>query len=346
MIGYDKNLTVRVNEAWLDMLSRLLNIVARGRGRDRSRLIRQLLAKEAALWLDSPYVVTRADHFILVRGNGDVFYRAFQRLELKAARARLPTGIEMKPERQAYYQDKYRGSQDPAAMIKGHWLINHFSVWEGEDFANREPLSSLTDRDGLTSKWVDLPIDQGQDVVVTREIIAGFKDYVQKKEAKNDTTDDRGGICIDIPTINFSVTIVVDCDLYHSDESIYNSAAVGYEFRNRESALLRVKQFDSHDDPISWREDRHPEAKNPGTEHDKSVREVTKAFETLKLRLDYLAHEETLGIDGRKIVEDEHVRAALRSIRLPEKFLFGRLLWPMPYQGLEVCLTWNKPRTS
>ena len=96
---------------------------------------------------------------------------------------------------------------------------------------------------------------------------------------------------------------------------------------------------------MNWVGERYPEedAHYVGPEYGPTSAAVQESFAALKERILLLADPEVLAQDQRSVVESEKARAALRAIRLPERFLFGRLTWAMPYPGLEICVTWNKP---
>lgn len=332
-----KNITVRVSEEWLSTLERLLNVVSEGQSHDRSRLIRQLVSEESAFWLDSPYVALSSEYFILISGDRTGYYRMLQRLQLEAMRAKLPCIVKIKPERQEAWIQRYRGVSHEADLIRDHWLINHFAVWLGEDTSS-DPLASHVDRHGITGKLADLDTRQAKGTRLTREIIVANRDFVQRKRG-DDFTADRADIGIDIPTLNVDIIVVVDLDLYEGAAT----PILGYELRNREGARLEERQPGSEANKIDWVEERYPEAAHVGPAFGPTLNSTKEAFDAFRNRVQYLAAEGTFASDGRQVVESEETRRKLRSIELPERFLFGRLRWQMPLPSLQVCLTWNKP---
>lgn len=339
-----KNLTVRVDEAWTDLLDQTLRAMGpvADERLDRSRLIRLLGDYAAACWLRAPYVARRSDHFVFVSSSGDVFYRALQELRLGSSRANLPAGITMKPERRAFYTRREPDWPNHAQHIRKQWIINHFSSWLGSDF---EPpagkvLAAQVDRFGITSKFADLAIEQPKDRTVMRETIVGFRNYVQRK-GEGDTTDDRGDIPIDIPTTDLDMKVMIDCGLYGN--SIDGATAAGFEIRNRESARFRQEDLSTPENPLLWTNGKSS-TQNPSPGLLDHLGQIDRSFDGLQKRLISLSGPENLADDGEPVVRDQSSRVAIASLARPAEFLFGRLRWHRPHLGLEVCLTWNKPR--
>ena len=345
---FDRNLTVRVNDHWIDRLDLLMNVVSRSKRFDRSTVVRQVVTRDADLWLDSPYISTASRHFIFVSASGDVYYRAVELLFLNNKRLRLPVSLEMKPEKQVFYENSYEGAGNEISRIRDHWMLNVFSVWKG-DRMDGSPIAQIVDRRGITKKAADIPIHQAKDFTVVRETIVALRDYVQRKSdagllfEEGDIGDDRGDVAIEIPTLDLDLQIVVDLDLYGNNPSLSASAAVDYELRNRESALFQRRNFGGEENPIGWTKDRWPGGKFHGPKYESVVETIQGSFGELSARLLALTSETELVGDGRPVVENAAAREVLRSLSLPRSYLFGHLTWPIPCQGLEVCLTWNKP---
>ena len=335
------NINARVNEVLSHRFGRLLNVVAQGKRGASSRFVRQTIEKEAVYWLDSPYVSTSSYHFVLITAAGDAYYRALQEFEMNTKRHKLPAAIRMKQEKQADYCTRYEGLEDEAALIRSHWLINHFAAWEGSD-TSRKPISSHVDRLGIVEKTADLRVEMSESERVTREIMVGNRDYVQRTPGQ-DTAVDRAGVPITVPTMNLDLQIVLDLDLYKGNRSRLAPAAVGYEVRNLESARLESRQIGAEGNVIDWVEDSYPEPKYKGSEVKPTLEEISHSIKTFKGRLDYLSSESTASDDGRAVVENDDARKTLKEVNVPRRFLFGRLKWPRPFQGLEVCVTWKKP---
>ncbi len=334
MSGKKPPLSVRID----DKLRTSLKELQKRTGLNPSDLARLTLWKEAFLDLTSPYTANHSSHFVMVTSDGDVYYRALHELFLNAKRERLPAGISMKPEKRKFYLKKSHGNLED---IKDVWMMNHFAAWLGTD-TESPPLKVHVDRLGITKKLADLKISQPKDEVLTRETAVAFREYVQHREAK-DTQDDRGDIPIDIPTQIFDLQAIVDTNLYRGSE-FHKSAKIGVEIRNRESAVVRTIAPGSPEsltpvDQMAFVSDRYP-GQNYDAETHKEIKRSFKAFAT---RFSYLAEETTLDQDGAPVVDNDETRQKLQSLELPKEFLFGRLTWPTPYMGFEVCLTWNKP---
>lgn len=309
-----------------------------------STIIREMIAASAAKWTHSPYVCRSAHHTVFVSKTGELFSRHVQVLRLKAPRERLPCSVEMKPEKRDYYHKKYvegkptdQGEHD---WMTGQWALNHFAVWSGKkdgDDLNafkEQPLSSHVDTFGTTYKGADLAVRAVGGRFLTREILAGLRDYVQYKEP-NTPIFDRVDIPIDIPTLNFEICVVVDQDLFSSmdieKEEIPNLAL---EFRNRESARFEGKEVALF--PETSIEERY------GRSHaDEGADEALRKVRRLRQRVTMVLEDKTT--EGDRVSEYSNKEAIASGLYLPQTFLFYLLRWPSPHLGIEACVRWEKP---
>ncbi len=302
---------------------------------NHSKLVRAMVSAGVVNWQESPYVGRSSRLTILVTGQGHVFYHLVQVLRLNSRRERLPFVLEMKPEKRGEYRD--RAEENEAAWFRDLWLLNHFAAWQGEDPDELALLSSYVDRGGTDSKIADLPVHQPAGRVLTREVISGLRDYVQWQA--DEPGLDRVDFPIDVPTQNLEVTVVVDADLYrHTVKNASQIADLDVEFRNREGARFDVRELGR--DPEN-RIDVH-RGKCLGPEHAAKAELVQKALRELDERVRAVA-EGTVKDDG-PVLDDAGREKLNAAFRLPERFLFHHLQWPLPYLGIEVCVHWEKPR--
>jgi len=338
-----KNVTLRASKSWQADLDEFLNRVAERRRGDQSRMIRQIVAKDAKWWLRSPYVVTKAKVFATVTRDGDLIYRSTEQLRMNAHRQKLPAWFEMKPEKKAYFRGEYAGDTNEAERIRNHWLLNHCAIWKGTN-TDVDPVVKATDRLGICSKSVDMQVDARNDSTLTREVLVVLQDYTQRRSHAPDDqalADDRCDIEMKLPTKDLDVQVLVDRDLYPPGSRQHADADLGFEFRNEENALFPSREIDVEDNEIDWGHDKYPETHYEQRSYKRTVEAVTASFASLKERLHVLSQPDYKTSDGIVLVNDEAARTRLQSFELPESHLFGRLRWPMPYQGLSLCMTWN-----
>lgn len=344
------NITLRADPDWLRTIGRLLNVLGRGHGDiDRSSLLRHSLTKEAIFFLDAPYVCTRAQHFILILGNGDIHHRRVETLELRDATELLRFNVRMIPEMRTklLYKSGADSIEESIRAIREHWLLNYFGAWRGNQIGG-VPLGESTDLHGLAEKSAALTIRQPQDTLITRESIAVWKDHVQYVESAGDLSDDRIATVIGVPTLDLNIYVAVDRELYSANPSTFRSAAVGIQYRNSESARISRRVLGSEAKKSSWYEDRFPKqiAKHVDKEYISTSKEVLLKFREYKNRLANICSGERIGQEGNRIVSPSVDRNRLDGIELPESYLFGHFRWPMPYLGVEVSVTWNKPERA
>jgi hypothetical protein len=323
---------------WGDLakVGRDLDIVHDEQG-NHSELVREMVSACVIRWKESPYLCRAADYTVLVTRDGHVFFRQVQVLRLNQKRERLPCLLEMKPEKR---KDFLAGnSGDEAKWFRSRWLINYFGVWHGTNIFSGELLDDWVDCKGIEIKQADLFVDRERGAFLTREIIVGAQEYVQRRPKTSMHEYDRVGFPIDIPTRNLKALVVVDMDLYENGSlSQEEIPLLDLEFRNRESARFDGEGI-SHD---RW---------NPmGTSlFDRHVKDTSdKLTENIWVKLkEFEGRIEVLGgssaKDGSPIVPPEQRESLRNAFKLPKKYLYYELSWPSPYLGIEVCVRWQKP---
>lgn len=326
---------VRISEELWEALDK---IVARQKGklerRNHTHLVNEMVAAAAAKWLYSPYVCHGAYHIAFVTADGHVLFRTVQKLLLNSDRNLLPVSVRMKPEKRDYFLRQHNERSHERlrlASIESRWIINHFAVWRGKE-PQGEPLSSAVDRLGLEAKVADLPVSGLQGESLTREIVAGWRDYVQREErrlAPDTSRYDRLAYNIDIPTTSLQCFVFVDQNLYPPG---LESPDLEIELRNRERARFREKEA-----VYAFEENRPKEHSSVGTKSENP--ELAAQLEGFLNRLRELADAR---IKGRPVVKNDDAKL-IRSLAVPERFLYLRLDWPCPYWGIQVCARWRKP---
>lgn len=326
-------MSLRASDAWFTTLDTLTERLQAVFPDNRSLLIRELVQREAFLWLHAPYVISDSSKFVYIAANGDVYLYVQETLLFQKARHTVFSRVSMKPEKEREYEEQH--SEDPRVgeSIREQCLINHFAIW-GE---RADETVCRVDRHGITSKSAELVADAAQGVARTREILIGNRDYVQRDRG-HDATSDRASLSSDVPATSLTAAILVDLGLYSKASGRRETSDVDYELRNNERALLQAREFPSESCSIRWHSGRFP-----GTlrrmEGDR--REVLELFQRFKRRVRHLSQPEST-FEGEPVVSDE-ARERLELIREPDEYLFGILKWPLPLQGLTVCLTWTKP---
>ncbi|MCB1035353.1 MAG: hypothetical protein KDD47_16130, partial [Acidobacteria bacterium] len=114
----DKVVNLRVSAAWRDRLVRLLETATGGAARSQSAFVRELVDKEAALWLESPYWVDRELAFVFIDRDGSAYFRSLQAIHLQRKRALLPCRLALKAEKQRHL-DSTNGSVE--RMTRERW---------------------------------------------------------------------------------------------------------------------------------------------------------------------------------------------------------------------------------
>jgi hypothetical protein len=320
-----------------DDLWRLVGDIAHELGYDEDKrgahsvLIREMVGAVASKWRYSPYVCTSARLVVLVNQKGEVFYWLMQVIKLNSERQKLPCFLEMKPEKKIYYQSICPEGVDQSEWFRAQWLFNYFAVWQGKGLAGKR-LSHSVDRSGIDSKMADLSVNLGPGRFVTREVIAGFKDYVQWDEGG--AGYDRADFPIDIPTYDLKVIVVVDEGLYRntltSDGEI---SGLALEFRNRELA-----RFSGRD--IALYPEVQIEELSGRSFGEEGGQEVFHSLMDLKSRVSDLM---TMEVDGSAVISEKYKTDMVDSIEMPRKLLFYVLGWRSPQLGVEVCVRWEKP---
>jgi hypothetical protein len=316
----------------LAQLGRDLDIVHDAEG-NHSELIREMVSASVNQWRETPYVCQSADYVVLVTGEGQVFFRQVQVIRLNRKREKLPCLLDMKPEKKRDFLTDYHA--DEATWLRSHWLINYFGAWHGSDISG-ELLDDCVDRKGIDVKQADLLVDQVPGTLLTREIIVGAQDYVQRRQKHRKHEYDRVGFPVDIPTRNLKALVVVDIDLYQR-ESVRpkESPLLELEFRNRESARFEGVFLDPWNPMSKTLAGRHlKDALDP---HAEGIRSELGKF---KERIETLAQSSVK--DGPIVTPEQQVELN-RILQIPEQFLYYSLAWPSPYLGMEVCVRWQKP---
>jgi hypothetical protein len=335
-----RNITVRVPDSLVDRVDGLMNVMATKGSGDRSRVIRQFLAKESSVWLTSPYFCSQAHHFIYVSATGNIAYRGVQHLDINYERYKLPSLFRMSEERKNHYRGLFPEEGDEAEMHRKVWMLNHFAAWEGSSISGT-PLDACTDRVGQIDKFADLVVDVPQDTLVTRETIIALKDGAARREG-DDIADDRFDIPMDLPSLNVDIQIMVDLDLYSQDTKLRRASAIGRQYRNAEGALLREPHAGNRDNPVAWRRDRCPATKYSSKEYQRNIAAVEQSFTEMKERISSLVDGAGADARGNSVAYDESARSLLTDFEMPKRYIFGWLSWPMPFQGWKICLTWNR----
>jgi hypothetical protein len=302
-----------------------------------THLANEMIAAAVAKWMYSPYVCMKTQHIALVTSSGHVFFRTVQQLALNSDPQWLPCLVQMKPEKR---DDYFRQNQElglpegsRAEWLERRWIINHFAVWQGEGL-HGEPLSCAVDRWGIESKMVNLQLSNLHGSSLTREIVAGWREYVQWQDgrsARETPKFDRLAFNIDLPTINFEALVFVDEDLYPSDQS---NLRLEIEFRNRERASYAEKDVVS-----AFDENRIAHQLSSAGSVKDTPPELVGHLEELLERLGALADTT---VDGLPVVAAPDVKL-IRSLKLPKKFLYLDMAWPSPHWGIQVCVRWKKP---
>lgn len=321
-------LTLRVSEAWRESLEQLAEDLKLDPKRDRSRIVRDLVSRESRTWKEAPYVSLKTSGLVYATARRTLLYWINQDLMLVSDREKIPCKISIKPERKEHFE------QPGTSRWEDHWLINYFSVSR-----DRKLIVQDTDRTGITTKFVDLPINTPQDTVVRREILCAASNYVEE-EKPNERYDDRTDFPIDIPTLELDLRIVVDSDVYAVDQQRQH-AGVDFELRNREHAKLSGLI----DRNLIWNRGRYPSpASKPRTSYLKLLESSRDSLRRLLGRISELTSEREIAFSDREpLVSNKEKRTELLRVAMPESFIFGHLRWSMPQQNLVVCLAWNKP---
>ena len=346
MARSERNCQIRMSTSLWNLIGTIAqeagNSDARGR---HSAVIREMLSAAAANWTFSPYICRSARHIVFVTSEGNIFHRQVQLLRLNTHREKIPTIVQMKPEKHEYYLRRFREmapsreiASDETDWLRYQWLVNYFSIWNGkldpddyEAFRQR-PLSSACDTLGGSFKAADLPVHALNGRFLTRESIIGLRDYVEWKET-NTPIFDRIDIPIEIPTVNMDVFVVADLNLFqHSSVEVEEIANLALEFRNGESARFEGREVGLYTE-VGFEEliGRSP--------NDEGSDEMFRQVRRLRQRIATLLEDDSQG----ERVSDSDKKAILTSLRLPQNFLFYWLRWPTPHLGIRVCVRWEKP---
>jgi hypothetical protein len=303
-----------------------------------THLANEMIAAAVAKWMYSPYVCLQAQHVALITSDGHVFFRTVQYLSLNSDRQKLPCVVQMKPEKRDDYFHQYQELRPPRTSrcdwLERRWIVNHFAAWQGQRLGG-EPLSCAVDRLGIESKIVDLPLSNLNGSSLTREMVAGWRDYVQWQDGKpaaDVPKYDRLAFNIDLPTTNFECLVFVDEDLYPGGQG---NPRLELEFRNRERA-----KFADKDVVTAFDENRIPHLQSSAGTLDDTPDLLVGRLRELLERLRGLA--DSRADDGRSVVSEPDA-ALIRSLQLPQRFLYLDMAWPSPHWGIQICVHWKKP---
>jgi hypothetical protein len=338
-----RNCQIRMSASLWSQVGEMAQVLGHRDARGgHSTVIREMIALSAAMWRHSPYVCRSAHHTFYVTKDGNVFARQIQILQLQAFRTTLPCMIELRAEKQEYYQRQYyevkqqrgRGARasDFSVWLQNRWMLNHFAVWNGrkevEDLESfrQTPLNAQVDAVGGINKYADLAAHTAGGRFLTREILFGLRDYAEWKEPGTPIFD-YISVPIDIPTSNFQISFAIDRELFSStDIEVDEIPNIALEFRNRESARFEGKE-------VALMPETGIEELSGRSADDEGVNDLFREVRRLRQRV--------LDIVGSA---DQSTRAAVsESLRLPQHFLFYRLRWPTPNLGIEACVRWEKP---
>lgn len=338
----ERNCQIRMSSSLWNLVGEISQELGPKDGRGKhSAIIREMVAAAAAKWMHSPYVCRSAFHTVYVTKEGNFFSRLVQVLRLNSHREKLPTFVEIKPEKREDYHNKYRESNSPDEhqWLLSRWLINHFAAWSGkknpdelEHFQQR-PLSAHVDTFGTTYKSADLAVHTVGGRFLTREVIVGLRDYVQWKDP-NTPVFDRVDIPIDIPTSNLEVCVVVDRELFafmEVEEGEIPNLAL--EFRNRESARFEGREVALYPEiGFEERSGRSPD--------DEGANDMLLRVRRLRQRVSMILEDKASSGMSFSAADKSAIDSALS---LPQDFLFYWLQWPSPHLGIEACVRWEKP---
>lgn len=331
---HDRVVNLRVSAAWRDRLLRLLETATGGETRSQSSFVRELVDKEAALWLESPYWVDRELAFVFIDREGSAYFRSLQAIHLQRKRALLPCRLALKAEKQRHL-DRTNGSVE--GVIHDRWIVNRFSAWKGdlrgdEAPVDEEPLDSVSDPAGLGAKTADLSVHQPAGVRLVRETLVGVRDFVQRASGSEELlSDDRAEIPLEVPTRELEIRVVVDTSLFRAPGDLERDLRLDYEIRNLESARLEDRFVAGMDRPIRWLQFRFPSRDHEGATFVEGRRACLDSLQALANRLAALGESPS---DGGS------------PVSAPAGYLFGRLRWHRPYLGFCACVTWPKPEAG
>jgi hypothetical protein len=328
----NRNFTLRVSDSWIRTLDTL---TGKFKPKKRSQVLRELVAREERFWELAPYTADETRILVLVPSTGNKLYWLRQQLRIHAECTDLPFLIGIKVSWKKHFEDE--DNIDPQA-VRDKWLINYFSAWSGTR-VGEELIAQDSDRLGTVFKYTEIPVNQQPESALTKEIIASFDEYVAKYEP-DVYTHDRSDVAIDIPTLNFEIQVIVDLDLYN-DEKQRRFAGLACELRNRDSFKISTGPTSLG---IEWDKGRYPLEESAAPHTIDVLERVKKSIEDLRGRLERLTSDDAHALDGQPIVQKSEHRQALRSLALPDQFLFGRVRWEHPLPSMVVSVTWNRPR--
>lgn len=333
------NLTVRAPEVWLQELDSTIEALRPALKVNRSKGVRHLLERESFILREAPYLIRRQELSILVAASGDMAYHSWEEVLLQRHRERLPCSIEMKPEKVLDYAAQVDAESRLAGTLRDKWLLNYFGAYQGSEL-----IADHCDGVGLTRKQADLEVNLPQDTLIEREVVAVNEDYVQRRFRDDDRTDARSEILIAAPTLNLTLNIIVDLGVY-GDDRLRGTAALDHELRNAEGALLQSRDYRYGDNTLTWIAGRVPLAR--GSRHQQVHDGVAASVKRLVERVHELRKAGKAPLSGGVLFHSQAAEERLRQLSLPSgPYLFGRLAWPFPPMGIEICATWNKPPGS
>ncbi len=306
----------------------------------RSDYIRTLLEVEDALTRRSPYICTRANHFVFITATGDVLYHRAEDLHFRTRVKRILAKLSMKSEKRQYF------TQKTLKEVREAWLLNYFALWSDAP----KLVASGSDPTGLSTKMVVFDRHNLEDASLvegtrfTREGFFLLQDYGQFFEhPSNEGEDyDRVDILIDIPTEELNLTVVIDVNLYKQ------SLRYGSEYRESPRVELRnreeVKFTSAHS--IGTILDRnffrriasyYPLPKGSRKHKVETATHIKATFSTLEKRLKDIASE------SPSAFSEEFTARTLQRFKFPREYLFEHIKWTWPHIGFYLSPRWAKP---
>lgn len=192
---------------------------------DLSLYIREILANDSRLWLDSPYISKCCKCLLYINKKGDFNYWRYDELLLRQEKVPfLDSSVGMKSQKlkQYFFEHEKAGVENRKSIdefLKSRWSYNVFSF----ECGGGSSLSSVdSDPDGISEKNYRWPCTLSSGKVVYRENLIGLKDYCQWLPQNKDpgiryydTYDHE----IRIPTLSTEIAIVLEKGIYdHTNE--------------------------------------------------------------------------------------------------------------------------------
>jgi hypothetical protein len=306
-----------------------------------STYVRSLLSVENALVRKSPYICTKAHHFVFVAASGEVFYHRTEALYFESEVKRLIAKLTMKSEKREYFTNEYAREAVP-----GVWLLNYFALWGGKD-PGASLIDEATDRHGLSTKIACFDQQVPTGATILREGCFVLHDYAQYLDPKpGSDIYDHVDIAVDVPTRAIDLTVVIDPRLYKETER-YGSDfqhTPTIELRNREEVVFTSKQsVQTILDKEFFRQSsgRFLDSEPATTGRNREIEaHIAKMFSDFQRRLDTIRSEKPEALGRQDAVQ------RLENLRMPAEYLFDRAVWTWPHIGFYLSVKWARPERS